>query len=481
MAATRDARGAIQDAGSSRGPGSEPRLLWNPENVKDVAESVGIGSLGDEALRTLAQDVEYRIGQVIVEALRFMRAAKRTTMTVQDISQALKVLDVEPLYGYDSTRPLRYGEASLGPGQPLFYIEDEEVDFEKLINAPLPKVPRDMSFTAHWLAVEGVQPSIPQNPSTAELRGQDLLPKGPGANPTLAALAGHENATMKPAVKHIVSKEQTLYFEKIQAALLDDTPDAEVRRLRESALESVSTDPGIHQLVPYFVNFISHEVTHHNDDVFVLRQMMELTGALIQNPHVFLDPYASPLSAPVLTCLVGRKLGPADGTDAIQEQYRLREFAASLIGQIAKKYSPSNKLLRPKLTRSCLKYFLDPMAPSSVWYGAILGVLAAGGPEAVRILVLPNLKDFESSMLAPLREKGDATEFEVLVGGILKAVKSLAGDDHPIQNGVNGYGQASEREAQELKAFVGEIIGEGIAGIGDRRLNQAVLDARSFQ
>ena len=129
----------------------EPKLLWNPENVKDVAESVGIGALSDEALRCLSQDVEYRLGQVIVEALRFMRAASRTTLTVQDISQALKVLDVEPLYGYESTRPLRYGEASLGPGQPLFYIEDEEVDFEKLINAPLPKVPRDTSFTGECL------------------------------------------------------------------------------------------------------------------------------------------------------------------------------------------------------------------------------------------------------------------------------------------------------------------------------------------
>jgi len=124
-----------------------PKLLWNTESVKDVAESVGISALNEDALRTLSQDVEYRIGQVIVEALRFMRAANRTTLTVQDVSQAMKVLDVEPLYGYDSTRPLRYGEASLGPGQPLFYIEDEEVDFEKLINAPLPKVPRDMSFT----------------------------------------------------------------------------------------------------------------------------------------------------------------------------------------------------------------------------------------------------------------------------------------------------------------------------------------------
>ncbi|KAI1253687.1 hypothetical protein MGN70_004079 [Eutypa lata] len=485
--AARDARGSVQDPASARAGGNnsnEQRLLWNPENVKDVAESVGIGSLGDEALRTLAQDVEYRIGQVIVEALRFMRAAKRTTMTVQDISLALKVLDVEPLYGYESTRPLRYGEASLGPGQPLFYIEDEEVDFEKLINAPLPKVPRDMSFTAHWLAVEGVQPSIPQNPTTTESRGQDLLPKGPGGNPALAALAGHENATLKTAVKHIISKELTLYFEKIQAALLDDTPDPEVQRLREAALESVSNDPGIHQLVPYFVSFISHEVTHHIDDVFVLRQMMELTGALIVNPHVFLEPYATPLSVPVLTCLMGRKLGPGDGTDAIQEQYRLRELAASLIGQIAKKYSSSNKLLRPKLVRSCLKHFMDPTNPPAVWYGAISGVLAAGGPEAVRVLVLPNLKDFDASLLGPLREKGgDATEFEVLVGAILKAVKSLSGDeeDQPMQNGVNGDGDVSERETREIKTFVGDIVGERIVRLGDKRLNLAVLEARSFQ
>lgn len=132
---------------------TETKLLWNPENVKDVAESVGIGSLSEEALKSLTQDVEYRIGQVIIESLRFMRAARRTTLTVNDISLALRVLDVEPLYGYDSTRPLRYGEASLGPGQPLFYIEDEEVDFEKLINAPLPKVPRDMSFTGKYFPV----------------------------------------------------------------------------------------------------------------------------------------------------------------------------------------------------------------------------------------------------------------------------------------------------------------------------------------
>jgi transcription initiation factor TFIID subunit 6 len=121
--------------------------VWNPDNIRDVAESVGISSLNDEVVDNLARDVEYRISQVLEESLKFMRHGKRTVLTTQDVSNALRVLDVEPLYGYESTRPLRFGEATMGPGQPLFYVEDDEVDFEKLINAPLPKIPREISFT----------------------------------------------------------------------------------------------------------------------------------------------------------------------------------------------------------------------------------------------------------------------------------------------------------------------------------------------
>ncbi|KAF3771078.1 DUF1546-domain-containing protein [Cryphonectria parasitica EP155] len=458
----------------------ESRLLWNPENVKDVAESVGIGSLNEDALKVLQQDVEYRLGQVIIESLRFMRLAGRTTLTVQDVSQALKALDVEPLYGYDSTRPLRFGEASMGPGQPLFYLEDEEVDFEKLINAPLPKVPRDATFTAHWLAIEGVQPTIPQNPSTTESRPAELVPKGPGANPALAALAGNDNVSFRPHVRHIISKELVLYFDKIQSAILDDNPDDEVRQLREAALQSVRADPGLHQLVPYFVNFIANQVTHRLDDTFVLRQMMELTDALLDNTNLFLDPYASPLSAPVLTCLMSRKVGSEEGTDAVKEQYELREFSAGVLGRIAKNYSKSNTRLRPKLTRTCLKYFLDPSKPCPVLFGAVCGLSAAGGPMSVRVLLMPNLKSFDTMILSSLRERGvPNTEYDLLLGAIVKAVQTIDKTEFDMMNGVSGG--ADGDVAAQLEDFLGPTIGRAVFSLQKDRLNRLVLDAKAFK
>lgn len=335
--------------------------------------------------------------------------------------------------------------------------------------------------TGHWLAIEGVQPTIPQNPSTNESRSQELLPKGPGANPALPALAGNQGASFRPAVKHIISTELTLYFEKVQSALLDDNPEPVAQELRTAALESVKSDPGIHQLVPYFVNFISNEVTHHMDDIFVLRRMMELTDALVENPEIYLDPYASPISAPVLTCLLGRKLGSENGTDWLNEVYLLREFSASLIGRICQKYAASNKMLRPKITRTCLKHFLDINMPASVWYGAILGLSAAGGPEAIRVLAVQNFKNFSEGMLQKLKDSGaDSTqiELEAILGAIVKTSRTLLPEqDLFLSNGVNGV---SDRESSELKEFLGEMIGEKIARLGDHRLVQAVLDARAF-
>ncbi|RDW95074.1 histone-fold containing protein [Coleophoma crateriformis] len=453
---------------------TEQKLFWNSDNVRDVAESVGISSLNEEAVRALSQEVEYRLGQVITEAMRFMHQSKRTVLSTQDISQALKVLDVEPLYGYESTRPLRFGEASLGPGQPLFYIEDEEVDFEKLINAPLPKVPRDMSFTAHWLAVEGVQPSIPQNPTTAEARSTELIPKGPGANPSLTALAGNDNVTFKPLVKHIVSKELTLFFDKVRKAILDEDPDPDVVLMRHSALESVRSDPGLHQLVPYFIQFIADKVTHSLNNTFVLRQMMELAAAVIANPTLHVDPYVTSLIPGILTCLIGKSLG-VEGPD-MMDQYALRDFSSSLLSKIATKYAQTTQELRPRLGRTLLKHFLDYDRSLGTHYGAIRGIADLGGTEAVRELIIACLGKFDCVIEKGIKQRGeDDLQVQMLIGCIMKVISTVAESGNVLTNGANGDAD----NEQVLIDYLGPHIGKRVAALHDHRLNKAIMEVKS--
>lgn len=300
--------------------------------------------------------------------------------------------------------------------------------------------------------------------------------------------------SFRPHVRHIISKELVLYFDKIQSAVLDDNPDEEVGQLRKAALQSVRSDPGLHQLVPYFVNFIANQVTHQLADTFVLRQMMELTDALIDNNNLFLDPYAAPLSAPVLTCLMGKKVGPEEashpGAEALREQYDLREFSANVLGKIAKNYSKSNTRLRPKLTRTCLKYFLDPTKPCAVLFGAVCGLSAAGGPMSVKVLLMPNLKSFDTMILGPLQKTVSSTEFELLLGAIVKTVQTIDKADFDMFNGDNGMinggggdpGAGGENiQAEDLEEFLGPNIGRAVWNLGSRRLNRQVLDAKAYK
>jgi transcription initiation factor TFIID subunit 6 len=76
---------------------------------------------------------------------------------------ALYVDFMQLLYGYNSRDPLRF--AKVQATRDLFYVEDRELEIETIINeCRLPSAPRQVTFKCHWLAIEGVQPDIPQNP-----------------------------------------------------------------------------------------------------------------------------------------------------------------------------------------------------------------------------------------------------------------------------------------------------------------------------
>ena len=62
-------------------------------------------------------------------------------------------------------------------------------------------------------------------------------------------------AIVKSVVKHELSREQQLYYVSVTKAVLGDDDE-----IRNKALESLRVDPGLHQLLPYFAQFVRAQV-----------------------------------------------------------------------------------------------------------------------------------------------------------------------------------------------------------------------------
>lgn len=179
------------------------------------------------------------------------------------------------------------------------------------------------------------------------------------------------------------------------------------------------------------------------------------------------------LIPPVLTCLVGRNLGSATGN---LDHYALRDLSASLLRHLCRKYSRFSHNLKPRLARSCLKNFLDPKKPFGTHYGAILGLQAVGGPEVVRALVVPNLRDFEELLKEELDGNGaKKEEAEKVIAAILNVLGSLVDQDQPTMNGHSD--EAATAVRAKLIDTIGEVIGGRIADAGHMPLARAILDS----
>ncbi|XP_062521966.1 transcription initiation factor TFIID subunit 6-like [Corticium candelabrum] len=139
----------------------EPRV--GVESVRSTAESVGIVSLDDNLAHTLADDTTFKVKYIIQESSKFSLHAKRQKMTADDFDRALKQCNLEPLYGFRAGEFIPFRCAS-GGGREVHFLDDHEVELSDIISTPLPKLPIDVTVKAHWLAVDGIQPAIPENP-----------------------------------------------------------------------------------------------------------------------------------------------------------------------------------------------------------------------------------------------------------------------------------------------------------------------------
>ncbi|WVZ07379.1 hypothetical protein V8G54_020725 [Vigna mungo] len=367
------------------------------ETIEVIAQSIGINSLSPDVALAVAPDVEYRMRQIMqvssalfflqlstlflsvfrsVEAIKCMRHSKRTILIADDVDVALNLKNVEPIYGFASGGPLRFKRA-VGHRN-LFYIDDKDVDLKDVIEASLPKAPLDTAVTCHWLAIEGVQPAIPENAPIEVISAPSDTKKHEQKDDDLPV-------DIKLPVKHVLSRELQMYFDKVAELTLSESDSA----LFKEALVSLATDSGLHPLVPYFTCFIADEVSRGLNNFPLLFALMRVVSSLLLNPHIRIEPYLHQLMPSVVTCLVAKRLG----SRLADNHWELRDFTANLVASICKRFGHVYSNLQYRLTKTLLNAFLDPKKAMTQHYGAIQG-LGALGPNVVRLLLLPNLETY---------------------------------------------------------------------------------------
>jgi len=364
--------------------------LLPKESIKVIAESVGISELADDIAAAMVSDVEYRLREIAQEAIKFMKHSKRDMLTCEDVNNALRLRNVETLYGYSNKAPLHF-RRSTGFSN-LFYVEDEVTPLMDVIGAEVPKCPRDTTFMAHWLAIEGVQPAIRQNPtavvapSVAATEQHHHHSGAPRLSAVDVALGGRGDAgiAVKGLVKHALSQELQLYYDNLTQALLGGE-----EKLVTNALRNIAEDPGIHQLLPYFVKFISDKITQNLKDLALLTRMVRTIQALLSNELIHVEPYLHHLMPAVLTCLVGKRLC----AKASEDHWSLRDMAAAVVADVCKRFGHSYRTLQPRITKTLLHAFLDTSKPLPTQYGAVVG-LSKLGHNVVEVLLLPHLEAY---------------------------------------------------------------------------------------
>uniref|UniRef100_A0A182LZB0 Transcription initiation factor TFIID subunit 6 n=1 Tax=Anopheles culicifacies TaxID=139723 RepID=A0A182LZB0_9DIPT len=377
------------------------------ESMKVIAESIGVGSLPDDAAKELADDVSFKLKQIVQDAVKFMHHSKRMKLSIADIDHSLKVRNIEPQYGFVSRDFIPFRFAS-GGGRELHFIEEKEVDLTEVVQGQSPKIPLEPSLRAHWLAVEGVQPTVPENPPPLSKDVQALDSVNPAhkldktnqkdttGKPTINKhkLKNSETVQVKQLAQHELSVEQQLYYKEITEACVGSD---EARRAE--ALTSLSSDPGLHEMLPRMCTFIAEGVKVNvvQNNLALLIYLMRMVRALLDNPALYLEKYLHELIPCVSTCIVSRQLCMRPELD---NHWALRDFAARLMAQICKTFNTSTNNLQTRVTRLFSAALQNDKTPLSSMYGALQG-LSELGTEVTKVFIIPRLK-FISERVEPL-------------------------------------------------------------------------------
>uniref|UniRef100_A0A914XJH5 Transcription initiation factor TFIID subunit 6 n=1 Tax=Plectus sambesii TaxID=2011161 RepID=A0A914XJH5_9BILA len=422
--------------------------------IKVVSEAVGISHLPEDAASLVAEEVSFRLKELVQQANKFTLHGRRRKLIADDIDKALRSKNVEPLFGFSSKDglPFRYAGSH---GRDIYLVDDKDVDLVHIINSNAPKAPLEVQLKAHWLAIEGEQPAVPENPVALSLEEAPLTGKDTAAGPShVKAIRKTEQVQVKASTIHSLSVEQQVFYKEVTEACVG----ADEGR-RAEALHSLATDAGLQPLLPRFAVAIAEgvrcNVVQHN--LAILIYLMRMTQSLVNNPAVSLDRVLHELLPSILSCVLSRQLCARPDVD---NHWALREFASRLLAQICKTYNDDISNVRARVTQTLTSSWRDASSSLASLYGALYS-LTELGTETLHSVIVPRVATLFDDIRRAFVDRnnpGERLAAEKLQALVLKALTSYvrtsrpAGlrDIHDYRAAFGGFGDSVMKQTAEV-------------------------------
>ncbi|XP_077286957.1 uncharacterized protein LOC143911788 [Arctopsyche grandis] len=206
----------------------------SPESIQCISEQISIEQVSEEACSVLAEDVSYKLRQLIHNVALHARNTKSQKVEVEDINVVLKLMDIEPV---------------LGPAGPQW----------------VPIVESEHLCTTYDPVIDLV---------AIATRHQDLttIP-----SPSLSAswIIDNKNA----AGDNLISPNLQNYYLKLSKALLSNN-----KQLVKISLQDLSTNTHIGPIVPYIINLSLLVLSELVTPEIWRKQALKILNCLLVNP-----------------------------------------------------------------------------------------------------------------------------------------------------------------------------------------------------
>ncbi|KAI9293720.1 TAF-domain-containing protein [Neoconidiobolus thromboides FSU 785] len=345
--------------------------IYPVEAIEETASSIGINSLSESSISTLANDVEFRIKQTIQEATKFMKHGRRTTITIEDINHALRLKNEEPIYGFNTEYRAEFGKLKYGKNE-IFYLNEQAIDLEKFIASPLPDLPEDSYLAADWLSVEGVPIKIKNHLNQYVVNNTDENATNNDKEKDVNnRKIIDKDLEQRPEIVYILTQEQKDRFKEIADVLISGNLEC-----LNTAYNALNRDPRALPLLPYIIKYINLTISKHMGAITILNSLLNALDKIISNPFFTCTPYLDPISMTCMLCLFKKKIGKNEVNGLLH--WDIRKQACELIKKIFVKIEYRLPNLKKRLLTTLAKAIMDPKNPLSFVYGGIIGIKALG-------------------------------------------------------------------------------------------------------